>query len=222
MLRLFSRRPKYQAATPGTKSRRPWHPGVGRRFPYTGIFSLIGVIIFAVAAAIVLAVSDGQPIDRWKINQTNVQPTVLLAIFSAFANALLRIAFSEGHVIAWWQKALRGDSIAMLQGCWAFGQGFIQGLYTKAHIGFIAFASFSVMIILIDGPLLQRASTVGTILRIEPLQLSVPVSPGPFAQGATGVFAPHDFSWWPTLYNDDFAEGPFCAHRALSAIADLL
>jgi hypothetical protein len=76
-----------------------------------------------------------------------------------------------------------------------------------------------VTVILVDGPLLQRASTVATIVRRETLSLSVPVSPGPFVQGATGMFAPNDYPWWPTHYSEAFADGQSTAHDHFSASA---
>ncbi len=212
----FRPKPKYEAANPVAQSRRSWQPGVGKRFPYAAFLGLLGAVLCAVAAAVVLMVSNGQSISRWKINQTNVQPTVLLAIFSALANACLRFAFSEGHVIAWWREALRGSSISNLHSHWVYGQGFFGGIFARPNINVVALSSFFITIVLIDGPLLQRASTIGTIDRGETVRLSVPVSPGPFVKGATGVFAPHDHAYWPTNYNDDFADGLSKPHRSVS------
>jgi Protein of unknown function (DUF3176) len=142
MFKSFSLRPKYQVASFAAQSRRSWQPGVRQRFPYIGFLCLIGAVLCAVAAAVVLVISDGQSIDRWKINRTNGQPTVLLAIFSALANACLRLAFSEGHIVAWWREALRGSSVYKLHSHWVYGQGFLAGIYTRPHINFVTLASF--------------------------------------------------------------------------------
>ena len=91
-----------------TYSSKPWSPGFWRRLPWSGILSLMGVVICAIATAVVLVLSDGKVVDGWPSHGLAVQPTVLLAILSAVANSLLRYALTEGLAIAWWVKALRG------------------------------------------------------------------------------------------------------------------
>jgi hypothetical protein len=69
-----------------------------------------------------------------------------------------------------------------------------------------AFASFMMLVLLIAGPLLQRASPVTVVTRHSSENLTVPVSANPLTYGATGVFADHEYQYDPSLMNPLFAK----------------
>jgi hypothetical protein len=73
---------------------------------YLALAALATIIVSIIAAAGVLARSNGQPVRDW-----SVSPSVCLAIISAFANIALHFALTEGARIAWWLKASRGGTI---------------------------------------------------------------------------------------------------------------
>ncbi len=64
-------------------------------------------------SALVLILSDGTPIDRWRVGSNKVQPQVLLSIFSTIMNALLGFALVEGLVILFWRRAGRGTMVGV-------------------------------------------------------------------------------------------------------------
>jgi len=74
--------------------------------PTLAVLALLMVPLCAGADAVILYKSDGQGVDSWRFS-----PSVLLAILSAVANMCLQFARSEGVVISWWRKALRGGTL---------------------------------------------------------------------------------------------------------------
>ena len=195
---------KYHAA--GRQGNRPWTPGVWKNFPLQGFLALLGAVLCAVAAAVVLALSDGQPINNWQVRGVDVQPTVLLSIFSTLANAMLAYAFSAGVTIAWWTKALRGGTLAGLHHYWDYSQSTWAVATSGSHFSSVAFASLLLTTSLINGPLLQRASTVGSVTTRDASNLTLAISPDPFIPGATGAFSTHEPISHPSLFNPLFNE----------------
>ena len=93
------------------RSGTPWRSGVLRQLPWLSMLALVGGFLCAIAAATVLLFSDGKPTSSWLTESVTMQPAVLLALFSAFANTLLRFALQEGCTVAWWVQALKGGDI---------------------------------------------------------------------------------------------------------------
>lgn len=162
----------------------PWQPGAWARLPRLGLLALSGALLCAYGAAAVLKLCDGQSIDDWPI-----QPPVYLAFLSAFTNAFLRFAFAEGVTISWWTKALRTSSIRNLHRNWGYGNSLWSILTSRRPFSLIRLAGFIVTFVVIDGPLLQRASVPVASARESFMSLMVPISPGPFVTGATGILA---------------------------------
>lgn len=61
------------------------------------------------------------------------------------------------------------------------------------------------VVLLFDGPILQKASSVHTIPRQSVQNLTVAVSSSPFVLGATGLITSHD-GYDPNLYTPQFAQ----------------
>lgn len=187
-------------------SRRAWRTGFWRRAPMSGVLALITAILCGIATIAVLRASDGLPINSWHIAGYTVQPTVLLSIFATLANALFRYAFTEGAKVSWWVQAQHGASIGALHRSWDHAQSALPITTAGRDVTFNAVASFFVLMLLIDGPFFQRASSIGVITRHHSTQVKVNVSPSPFMLGATGIFADHDNWDAPTLLNPVYSE----------------
>ena len=147
-----------------------WEPGRGK-LPYRGFGALFLSVAGVVVAIIVLLVSDGADVNHWRF-----QPAVYVAVASTITNICVVYALMEGVSISWWCKALRnGTTVADLHHIWAFGSSFVSALFCGRHVNLVAVASLLVAIGPINGPLLQRASTIGPayIDSTRPLQIEV-------------------------------------------------
>ncbi|KAL2868498.1 DUF3176 domain-containing protein [Aspergillus lucknowensis] len=110
----------------------------------------------------VLILSHEKPVDQWPTRRLPVSPAVLLAILSAITNFSLRSALMEGLSSTWWREAVEGTTLGKLQHVWdsVFNLFFtlLGGTFSRATL-----ASIAVTLVMIDGPLLQRASSPGLI-----------------------------------------------------------
>lgn len=116
-----------------------------------------------------------------------IQNSTFLSIMSTIANVLISVAFSEAANITWWLKALHGTDLRDLHYSWSFGQGIWNVLYSGKNFNKVALAALLASIVVIDGPLLQRASTIRTQVYTTTKTLLLPISPGPFVNGGTGL-----------------------------------
>ena len=143
----------YSAVGPAQHS---WEPKLSR-LPWKGLCALILSIAGVIVAVAILAVSNGDEVKHWRF-----QPTVYLAIASTVTNITLTYALFEGVSVSWWCKALKdGTTAADLHRIWDFGTSFISALLCGRHVNLIAVASLLVALSPINGPLLQRATTLG-------------------------------------------------------------
>lgn len=194
---------RYHAANEGAKqSKRPWHAGVWTRAPVSGLLALTVALLCGLATIVVLKAADGVPIDHWQVRGYAVQPTVILSVLATLANALFRYAFTEGARVSWWVTAQRGTSIGALHRAWDHSQSAVP-ILTGRRFSLLAISSLSTLIVLIDGPLLQRASTISQSTRRFPVNLTVPMSPTPFIVGATGYLVDRERN--PSLYTELFS-----------------
>jgi hypothetical protein len=91
--------------SPTSTECQPRHPGEGSAAgssvwqvrPLAGILGLCVVIAVVLASLFVLVLSDGCPVDDWRI-----QPTVYLAINAAIANCGLALAYMEAVPCSWY------------------------------------------------------------------------------------------------------------------------
>lgn len=170
------------------RSGTPWECGVLRHIPWLGISALIGVLLCIITSAVVLTASNGKRIDTWPTQNFTVQPAVLLALLSALTNTLLRFSLQEGCTIAWWHKATKGGEVADLHRYWAYGASSKASVTSGRHFNKVALACLLTTLVVIDGPLLQRASTFMARPTTTPIMMSVSVSSDPLPTGFSGVY----------------------------------
>ncbi|KAK3708169.1 hypothetical protein LTR37_011673 [Vermiconidia calcicola] len=183
---------------------RPWQTGSLRLVPVKGLAHLVIAILCGIAAMVILSRSNDMPLDNWRVKSYAVQPTVILSILATVANASFRCAFREGVRISWWTTARKGTTIDMLHRCWVQSKSVMAIFTSGKQITPTAIASFFVLLILVDGPLLQRASSVSTVKRHLWRDFTIPISPSPLIIGATGIYGPHENSGKPRLYSSVF------------------
>lgn len=132
-----------------------WLPGLWTHVPIPGILAVIGALICIAGTVAVLVRSDGMPVTHWTLS-----PTVYIALMTTGTNMLLRFAFHEGNKIAWWYKAIQGGTLRDLHNRWESGDGFWGALGAGRHFNLVSLASLATTFIVIDQPLIQRASTI--------------------------------------------------------------
>lgn len=141
-----------------------WQPAFFRRAPWFAILSIFLTFLCAAASAIVIAISDNQ-VAKWRL-----QPSVILALLSAVASALLLVALRYGVTISWWRAVIdpRGVTLAKLHHIWNHGGGggILSAVLAGRDMNKIAVASiFIVVTSIIYSPLLQRASHTRSVIK---------------------------------------------------------
>ncbi|KAH8687651.1 hypothetical protein BGZ60DRAFT_522299 [Tricladium varicosporioides] len=170
--------PRYQTLAPST----PWRTGGFRRFPWLGFLAIAVAILAAIGMGTVLVVSNNAPITDWKIS-----PAVYLAVEAAIANVLLNYALSEGVTVAWWVKAIKpGSTLTDLHHVWSYGTSVKSALLSGRRFNLVALAGLTVALAPLNGPLLQRASTISTMALHRNVRLTIPVAQE-FPFGYTGT-----------------------------------
>ncbi|KAK3116143.1 hypothetical protein LTR53_003816 [Teratosphaeriaceae sp. CCFEE 6253] len=140
--------------------------------PISGILALCITIASVFFSLAILVASDNQPITRW-----TVQPTVYLAIASAVANAALAYAHARAVPIAWWSRASRGATMCDLEEHWEASSSMLRGALLVKKTNVVIAASLFVPLMMIDGPLLQRASSVISAVQSETVTLELTLPP---------------------------------------------
>ncbi|CAK3922780.1 Hypothetical predicted protein [Lecanosticta acicola] len=149
-----------------------WQPGIFRRIPWSGISALFGAFCANIAAIAILVASDGNLITAWKYS-----PTVYLSVSYTISNSLIAAAFSEAVTLNWWMKAIKqGTSLGDLHRYWRYGTAPMAALLSGRYFNFVAFAAVFVAITPINGPLLQRSSSVSDSTIYSLVNLSFPAA----------------------------------------------
>jgi hypothetical protein len=178
-----------------------WMTGLWRRFPHTGMLSILTAILASTCMIYIVSTSDGKPINNWKY-----QPTVYLSITYTIANLALQYALAQAITMAWWIKALKGDaSVRDLHNIWAFGSSFVDILASPRSFNIVALAGLAVALVPMNGPLLQRSSVVTERTRVELKNLTIPIALE-FPDGYTGDIASMMGSHYPTAISSSFSE----------------
>lgn len=135
--------------TPGTTPSEgsSWHPGVAKHFPWLGFLALITTLLCCGSFVGILVASDGIPVDSWTLS-----PSVCLSIVSAVAVATLAFAYSEGVVISWWRKTLKGGTAGDLHRNWIYGQSAFEAFIAGRKFNLVAAASLMTVVAFISGP----------------------------------------------------------------------
>jgi hypothetical protein len=80
---------------------------------------------------------------------------------ATITNITLTYSLFEGITISWWYKALReGTSLGDLHRVWAFGNSFMSAIWAGRFLNVTAVACILVAIAPLNGPFLQRATTL--------------------------------------------------------------
>jgi len=90
---------------------------------------------------------------------------------------LARFAFAEGTKIAWWSKALQGGTIKDLHIRASHADSFWSALFSGRQFNFVTLASIAVTIMVIDQPLIQRASSVISMPKTTPVNITALIAP---------------------------------------------
>ena len=149
-----------------------WVPGIWAQLPIRGVLAIVCCLVCIAGSIAILVRSDGAPVADWTLS-----PTVYLALFTTGINLSARLAFKEGVKISWWCKAIRGATVRDLHYLWAYGDSFWHAVLSFRHLNLVALASFAVTFIVIDQPLIQRASTVVSVQRSHPVNITAAIAP---------------------------------------------
>lgn len=144
-----------------------WVSLTWRRLPLAGIGALVLASACMLSAIAVVFALDGMPVGSWAI-----QPTVWLSIFSTLASMALYFALAEGVRVTWWRHAINGDvTLAELHRFWDHSTSVFAALTAGRNMNMVAIACVLATVTGVKGPLLQRASSVGTRNSIEDITL---------------------------------------------------
>lgn len=148
-----------------------WQPTWLRPLPLAGLGALLISICCLFAALGILVGSHGQPSENWPW-----PPSVFLAIFSAIMDRTTEFALVSAIPIAWWCKAHQGATISQLQRRWEAGEGVFRALRNVRHEPILAIATLAAALVVIEGPFLQKASSIVSQTQVKPTTLSFPIT----------------------------------------------
>ncbi|KAF2168507.1 hypothetical protein M409DRAFT_21256 [Zasmidium cellare ATCC 36951] len=113
---------------------------------------------------------------RGGVESWTVQPSVYLSIFTGIGNKALAFAAAEGAIITWWVRAIQGTTLRKLHYDWEASTNIVSGLFSK-HFSILTATSMCAMVILVDGILLQSATTTVQRSLEMPLKLHAMLAP---------------------------------------------
>lgn len=161
-------------------------------------------MVCAAAAFGTLLQSNGRDIDSWPSAKHPLQPTVILAILSAVANSALRYALAESLALFWWRLALNGATLKDLHLSWAYATSFRKSLFSGNRFNTVALACIITTLVAVDGPLLQRSSSVTTRSTIRNTTVTSQLSTQDMPHGYSGVIPVREFN--PTTLTKEFGQ----------------
>lgn len=174
-----------------------WHSGVFRNVPWIGLLSLLLAIVSTIASAIILVLSNGAAVSSW-----TASPHVLLAVLSVVITGCMKVSLSSGVRIAWWYGVLRAVPLSETHRVWAFGDSLRAALMSGRHFNLIALATILVSIAMVEGPLIQMASSISTRRISKPINISSSLAdniPAGYTAVSTGE------SFFPTIHSSIFS-----------------
>lgn len=154
-------------------SPKSWTTKLLRIGPLIGIGSIILTILSMLVSLGILLGSRNAPVCTWTI-----PPSTYLAICTAVQNQAIRFAAFHGVAIAWWVKAIRGSTLARLHADWHSGTHLLGAIASGPKMGILGLACIFSTLVSVDGPLLQKATTIVSAPIINhPVPLNVTLSP---------------------------------------------
>ena len=167
--------PQYASFTlpsPQADTQETWNPTWLQMRPLLGLAALSVTAGAMIASLAILLSSNNKPVHSWPI-----QPTVYLAIASTVALASLRVAKSFAAPIAWWHRALQGSTIRRLEHHWDATHSPFSAIIRIRHAGWISVVTLTTFVMIIDGALLQRASSVTSTTVTSNVTLNLQLAP---------------------------------------------
>ena len=144
-----------------------WRTGCLRNVPWLGVGSLLLVLFSTLASAILLVISNGDPVSSWR-----VAPSVVLAILSAISTACLSVSLASGLNVSWWRNMLEGAPLDETHLYWNHGSSIWAALTAGRRFSFLSIAKLLVTLAAIaEGPFIQQASTISTREISKPVSL---------------------------------------------------
>lgn len=135
-----------------------WQTHTWDHFPKMALLSLLGALIAMALAIVVLALAEDSLVSDWPL-----APTVYLSIISTLTNTFLRFSFYEGADLFWWTSLLSSSGVPLseLHHIWDLSHNVFSlvNFQNQKHLH-LRLTSFLVLLLAVNGPLLQRAVTV--------------------------------------------------------------
>ncbi|KAI9709449.1 MAG: hypothetical protein M1820_003209 [Bogoriella megaspora] len=162
--------PEYAHAIhdPRPRGQTQWEPGRWYGLPWVSGIALSLAFLFTIFMFVLPLRSHNMRMDYW-LQDIAFQPSVLLSIASTTANTMLSFALGQGAVISWWRKSMRGSvSLRELHKQWSSNSlpHAIAAMFTFGQ-NRVVIACLAVAAAQLNGPLLQRASSTGSVNRTE-------------------------------------------------------
>jgi hypothetical protein len=167
---------------------KTWEPTPFHIRPLSGIVALTVAIMCIFGSLTILIVSNGQPVTNWPVS-----PTVYLAIVTAVANSCFALALAQARPVSWWYRASRGASIKALEGHW-HTINTVGGAFFYGKISILTAACIVTAFAIVDGPLLQKASSVRLTTTTNNITLNLQVLPE-LQTGFSANYWDHEI-WW--------------------------
>ena len=149
-----------------------WNPSPSQIRPLIGIFALAVTVCCVFISLVVLVISNGQSTEVWPI-----QPTVYLAIIAAVANSSLVLARALAIPISFWYHSFNGASVASLERHWQVSHSLVRAILHIKHLSLLSVVCVATSFVIIDGPLLQKASTVVPATSVSNITLDLTLLP---------------------------------------------
>ena len=147
-----------------------WIPGYFSSLPWSSFFALIVVLSAELSSVAVLLISNGME------TVFVVSPTVILAVFSAVVSGMFHCALMQSAAMSWWNAALQETTIGSIHRIWDFSTNIVCSIMAGKSVNAIALARIITTAVLINEPLLQRASTIVSYNKTEQAMLSMRVA----------------------------------------------
>ena len=130
-------------------------------FPLQGPAALLAIILLTGAAVGVLRVSRGSPIERWRVQNLQIQPQVWLSVLSTIMDGLTIFAAAKAAEMTYWRAAVRGTTIRRMFDMYESQSilGALKNLF-RLRCNSLAIVSVLCLVSALRGPLFQRASIV--------------------------------------------------------------
>ncbi|KAJ3454062.1 hypothetical protein MRS44_018694 [Fusarium solani] len=181
-----------------------WKPS-WKHVPWIAFVSILGFVVCCVGLATILFTSDGRDVTAWPYQSRTIPVSVLLSLVVSLANLCLAVALHTGYEISWWTQALKGAEVRKLQFDLDIQRRISAIFGQNLSIDKFAIAAVvSLAVSIVDGPLIQRASSV-SIKELGPSSIGANVDvlnatfPANFSTVSGGF--PHSYLFTPLFSN---------------------